>query len=238
MLVNTKYLKLPFSFDVERLQQDLEKINESEWIDHMNTAAYDKKWCCVPLYAHEGKSDGIYAMETDGSFEPTEILQRCDYLKEVIDSFQCEKVAVRLMLLQAGDEIKQHTDHDSALESGVLRIHVPIQTNPEVLFTVGGESVHFTQGNTWYLNADLSHGVQNPSNSDRIHLLIDCKVNKWFEDVMVKAGYVYDSKPKYGDQSITDDNIQEIIATLEQMGTEGGSKAAEDLRVIHASAAV
>lgn len=232
MTVNTKYLKLPFSFDEKKLQQDLNEINDSEWINHVNTAAYNKRWCCVPLYSVDGRTDTILAFDDDAEYLPSKILKRCSYFQEVIDSFKCEKAAVRLMSLTAGDEIKQHVDPYSGYETGVVRIHIPIQTSREVTFIIEEESIHFTQGDTWYINAECKHGVQNPTDRDRIHLMIDCRKNAWLEDVFLKAGFVPDDPPKYGDKNITDENIHMIIAELEAMGTETGKDAAENLRGI------
>ena len=234
MPVNTKWLKLPYSFDGERLKSDLAKIDESEWINHVNTRAYNKKWCCAPLYSIDGRTDIITVFEDNADYKPTPILQRCPYFQEVIDTFKCDKAGVRLMSLAAGDEIKQHTDSYSGYESGVVRIHIPIQTSPEVTFTVDGESIHFTQGDTWYLNADCMHGVQNPTDSDHIHLLIDCRRNEWLERLFAETGFVPDTPPKYGSSSITDENVDQVIAALEAMGTEGGKKSAASLRAIQA----
>jgi quercetin dioxygenase-like cupin family protein len=232
MPVNTKWLKLPYSFDIQRLKSDLAKINESEWINHVNTSAYNKKWCCIPLYSIDGRTEIITVFDEKAEYKPTKILQRCTYFQEVIDSFKCDKAGVRLMSLAAGDEIKLHVDSYSGYESGVVRIHVPIQTSPQVSFTVDGEPIHFTQGDSWYLNADCLHGVQNPTDSDRIHLLIDCRRNNWLERLFQKAGYKPDEPPIYDCESITDENVDQVIATLEAIGTEAGKKSAERLRAI------
>lgn len=40
------YLRLPFSFDLAGLQQDLSRIETSTWMGHFNTNAYDSGWEC------------------------------------------------------------------------------------------------------------------------------------------------------------------------------------------------
>ena len=58
-MVKTKYFKLPFSFDINRLNDDLNEILDDEWISHFNRRAYEKKWSCVPLRSVDGRIDHI-----------------------------------------------------------------------------------------------------------------------------------------------------------------------------------
>ena len=54
-----------------------------------------------------------------------------------------------------------------------LRIHVPVQTTPDVVFEAGGESVHMAEGEVWVFDTWQRHRVDNPASSPRIHLVID-----------------------------------------------------------------
>jgi len=234
-MVKTKWLKLPFKFDVEKLKGDLEKIQPDEWQNHMSGEAYKKRMRCVPLYSVDVRNDTIYGFDADANYLPSPILNRCHYFKEVIDRLKCEKAGVSLMSLAAGEEIALHADRNAAYDSGVIRIHVPIQTTPQLVFTVNGEQLHFSEGDCWYLNASCMHGVQNPSELDSVHLIIDCRKNEWLENLFKEAGFLHDAHPKYGDPTITDHNVHEIIAALEGVGSEIGVKMAAELQRIAAS---
>jgi hypothetical protein len=224
----TRYLQLPFSFDIERLQQDLMIANQSDWISHFNTQAYENDWSCIPLRSVGGRSDHILPL--DGlPFEDTPILQQCHYFQEVIRQFECEVTSVRLMALAPGGEIKEHRDAGTSLEDGITRLHVPIQSNPQVLFSIDGELVHFSVGNTWYLNASCLHGVRNTSTQNRIHLMLDCVTNAWLENVFLKAGWIQPEPSIYADRSINNENVQQIISALRLGGTETGLLMADNL---------
>lgn len=82
--------------------------------------------------------------------------------------------AVQLILLrlQAGRAIPLHVDGGLSLPF-VHRIHAPIVTNPEVCFTVGGETRHLAEGEIWEINNMTTHAVQNHGQEDRIHLVLD-----------------------------------------------------------------
>lgn len=230
----TRYLKLPFFFDVCRLNEDLAKIREAEWIAHANTAAYENDWSCVPLRSLDGRSDHILCLP-NVDYEDTDILGRCPYFQEVINTFECEKTSVRLMALGGGSRIKMHTDKGTSFEDGMARLHVPIVTAPEVCFTIEDEDIHFSAGNTWYLNANCLHGVNNESKTPRIHLMLDCIVNPWLEKVFQDAGFEPNDEPKYGDPSINDENVAGIISSLIAMDTDGGRQMAEKLAAIQKS---
>ncbi len=224
----TRYLRLPFLFDVRRLECDLENIDEEMWMAHVNTTAYTGEWRCVPLRSVDGRSDHILSL-SGMHYDDTAILERCTYFREVIDNFECEKLSVRLMAMAPGSRILMHRDHGTSFEDGVVRLHVPIITAPEVLFTVADEDVHFAAGHAWYLNANCPHGVTNESTRPRIHLMLDCIANPWLERVFMEAGFEPDEKPKYGDPSITDDNVAEVIAGLHALGTPAGRKLAAQM---------
>lgn len=53
------------------------------------------------------------------------------------------------------------------------RIHIPVITNPKVLFTVGGETIHMRAGEIIEIENTRPHGVNNFSDEARIHLLVD-----------------------------------------------------------------
>lgn len=80
--------------------------------------------------------------------------------------------------LLAGGIIDGHKDGGDYLES-VRRHHIPIITNDEVSFAVGGEIVNMQEGEIWEINNNFVHEVENLSLEDRVHLLIDIIPNKY-----------------------------------------------------------
>ncbi|MES2936179.1 MAG: aspartyl/asparaginyl beta-hydroxylase domain-containing protein [Pseudomonadota bacterium] len=181
------YLQLPLAFDVQRMRRELDALGEAAWIGHFNTGDYEGGWRCVPLRSVEGRSDHILPIE-GASYADTAWLDHCPYLREVIDSFRCEKTSVRLMALEPGALIREHRDPGTALEQGITRVHVPIATTPETIFRIEGEVVHFSAGQAWYLNASCLHGVENRGATPRVHLMLDCVTNPWLEDLFLAAG--------------------------------------------------
>ena len=186
-------LKLPVHFDEIRLQTDLQRILSSDYIPHFNTQYYEGDWSAVPLRSVGGSATQIYPDPTKGDdYTDTPLLARCGYVPEILRFFHCRLLAVRFLRLAPGSVIKEHRDFNLSFEDGELRLHVPVQTNPDVEFILGGQRVVMTAGECWYLNFNLPHRVANCGTTDRIHLVIDCVVNDWLRELLQRAEAVAD----------------------------------------------
>lgn len=180
----TDTLKLPFVFDSEKLKEDLDKFSEFDWTPHFNTQYYEGDWSGIALRATPNAIlGGMYADPFAERFEDTTNLTRCDYLPEVLGSFECELESARLLRLGARAKIREHRDYLMSYEDGVARIHIPVQTNPQVEFFLDNNLVRMNEGEAWYLNLNLPHSVVNHGDDTRIHLVIDCVVNDWFRNL-------------------------------------------------------
>lgn len=212
------WLRLPLAFDVARMQRECDQFAASDWISHFNTGAYENGWSCLPLRSAGG--DARHIMPLDGApYRATPHLARCPYLREVLARFQCDTSAVRLMALAPGAAIRAHRDAGTALMDGLTRIHIPIHTSPQVCFSIDGDTVHFTAGHAWYMDASCLHAVHNRGAAPRIHLVVDCITNGWLTALFADAGFVPKAAAKYGDPSINDGNVHAVIARLREAGT-------------------
>lgn len=174
------YVKFPFQFDAALLREDLAKVAADEWISHFNQSNYEGDWSVAALRSNGGKTKQIYPdPHSTEDFEDTEILARCAYVREVLSKIECEKEAVRFMLLGAGAKIREHKDYFMGFEDGVIRLHIPVITNKQVEFYIADERIEMREGELWYLDFSQKHRVENNGAADRIHLVIDCKVNDW-----------------------------------------------------------
>ena len=172
--------KLPLDLDPQRLKQDLDLIQPDEWVPHFNTAYYEGDWSGVSLRSVGRKATQLYPDPTaHGKFADTPTLARCPYFQEVLVAFQCPLESVRLLKLSARSSIREHRDHMLGYEDGELRLHIPIVTNPDVAFFLAGERVPMQAGECWYLNLNLPHRVDNQSDHDRVHLVVDCLLDDW-----------------------------------------------------------
>jgi hypothetical protein len=181
-------LKLPLTFDPKGLKADLDRISSGEWVRHFNERYYEGDWSGIALRAAEGASSQLYA--DPGKDEPvtdTPLLARCPSLQNALAALKCPVRSARLLKLGAGARIIEHRDYNLSLDDGEVRLHVAITTDPLVDFYLNGERIVMNPGECWYINANLPHKVNNRGNSDRVHLVIDCKVDDWLRSLAALA---------------------------------------------------
>lgn len=182
---NSDRIQLPFLFDIHTLQSEVKNLINVEWIGHFVTQNYEGSWSVIPLTAQEGVTHPIQmaaAIPGDYDFVATPFLALCPYIQSVLESFKTEKCSVRLMKLTPGSEIKEHRDYD--LDEGEVRLHIPIFTNEKVSFYVNNTLVRMKEGECWYLRLSDPHRVINEGQTDRIHLVMDLKVNDWLSQIL------------------------------------------------------
>lgn len=185
--MKTDRFRFPMFFDVQRLKADLARLHTSDWIDHFVKSNYDGDWSVIPLRGQKNATHPvmqIYSNPSCTEFADTAFLGETPYFSEVLASFQCPLQCVRLMKLSAGSLIKEHCDHALSIEDHVVRMHIPIQTNPEVRFVLNGQRVIMEEGELWYLRLSDPHSVENRGNSSRVHMVIDAEASDWLDSLI------------------------------------------------------
>jgi len=165
MRLATEFVRLPFRFDAERLSQEVLAFTETEWLPHVQGFAGNT---AIPLISLHGEMNDDF----NGPMKVTPQLERSPYLQQVLASFGEVFGRSRLMGLGAGCAVPDHRDVNYHWYNRV-RIHVPILTNPDVLFYCGDTHVHMAAGETWIFDSWKKHRVENNSNENRVHLVID-----------------------------------------------------------------
>jgi len=96
-----------------------------------------------------------------------------NYLKNLHNG---ELAKTMLVKLAAGKKINEHSDNGLYLNT-IKRHHIPIVTNDEVWFYVDGEKKNLKTGEIWEIDNTKLHKVENLSNEDRVHVIVDILPN-------------------------------------------------------------
>lgn len=165
MQLDRSFIRLPYRFDAGQMAREVANLPSEAWMTH--PAAFRGN-SAVPLVSREGgRNDDFH-----GAMSPTPYLATCRYLQQVMASFNEVLGRSRLMKLAAGAEVLPHVDFNYHWYTRV-RIHIPIITHPDVQFFCGPDKLHMRAGECWIFNSWRRHRVQNRSECDRIHLVID-----------------------------------------------------------------
>ena len=183
MRLSRPFIRLPFSFDAERMAEEVRRFAPDRWMAHPSGLPGNS---AIALISSDGGDNDSF----EGEKKPTPHLGQCEYLRQVMASFGEVLSRSRLMKIDARSELNLHVDFNYHWFSRV-RIHIPIVSDPSVIFHCGSASLHMRPGECWIFDSWRRHRVVNPSLRDRIHLVIDTGGSSRFWD-MVRAAALAD----------------------------------------------
>lgn len=165
MEIARPFIRLPYSFDAARLAEEAEALPAAAWMPHPLALGGNS---AIPLVSRDGGNNDDF----NGRMCVTPYAEACPYLRQAMAAFGEVLGRSRFMRLAAGCEVSEHIDFNYHWHTRV-RIHIPVVTNPDVMFHCGDERVHMRAGECWIFNSWNRHRVVNAGQADRIHLVID-----------------------------------------------------------------
>ena len=177
-------IKLPWQFDSERLVYEIAQIPQSEWTRNPSKLAGNSALILVSV---DGEINDKFAIA--GPMKATKHLGACPYMQQVFATLDAPISRSRLMRLAPGAPVGTHLDARYHWFRRI-RIHIPVITNPAVKFTCNEQTVHMAAGEAWTFNSAKPHGVVNPSDQERIHLVIDTKGSEALNEVIQNAAHL------------------------------------------------
>lgn len=174
-------VRLPFDFDVDRMRQEIDALDPEAYYEIFNP------------YLEPNILMGFHLIDPElingiPVFKANDHLKRSPYLLSILDQFKCDKETFRVHTLKEGTTIRRHRDIARNFHYGIIRVHIPVQ-NDDALYTyLDDERVVMRPGECWYMDLELPHEVQNKSSKPRIHLVMDCLRNEWWDEIMREAG--------------------------------------------------
>ena len=170
---NFKYLG---KVDIKTIKDSLDKLDWEKFMYRQQSYAVHKHTQSVPLIFD---NDSIYQKDCRNNPTYHKDFNICKKiftkLKQKFKKKLGEGFIIRALLvkLKNNSTISPHMDTGLSLSS-CNRVHIPIATNHQVIFTVGGESKYLKPGEMWEINnSNKLHSVCNSSNKNRVHLIVD-----------------------------------------------------------------
>ena len=160
----------------------------------------EKDWFSITLRSKDGEEQS-FLEETDfgsglgNTYKYTSLIKHTPYIKSILENLDTDVYLVRLLRLNANSIIKYHTDEIVFKNKNIIRCHIPIITHSQVSFKIGYPlnkpapgyhiwnatelySQNLSAGYLWYTNVNCLHSVENNSNIDRIHLVLDIRPSR------------------------------------------------------------
>lgn len=185
-------VQLAPTFNADQLAAELAAVTEHRWQQQRIHAAGGGvgapaaiDWRVLPL-----RSPGGDATRTDPGgpgptgFAPTSWLTRLPYLAGILATIPAPLHAVRLMALGPGAVSQPHCDPKYALDRGLVRLHIPLASNPDAVLVLDGVEHRWQPGQLWYGDFSREHQVRNTGPATRVHTVIDAlltpELAAWF----------------------------------------------------------
>jgi hypothetical protein len=168
--------KLKLSFDPEPLKRDLECLKKVRRLRQPGSY-HNGEWVGISLRSAGGKESARPSIPSLAAFENCSSLERTPYFRKVLRTLKVPQLCVRLLFLPPGGVIREHADDIFGFWHGLLRLHLPIVTHPDVRFTIGGRQCVMAPGELWYGDFSRTHSVVNESPVTRVHMVIDVVIN-------------------------------------------------------------
>jgi len=117
---------------------------------------------------------GYAPAEGEHPIEDRPALERLPYVRSILEEkIPAQPLRALLARLPAGAKIPPHVDQPPYFSKS-LRIHLPVETNDEVLMFAQGKPYHMRPGEVWALNNSAQHAVWNRhATLSRTHLICD-----------------------------------------------------------------
>jgi quercetin dioxygenase-like cupin family protein len=177
-------VRLSGNYDVERLLREVRACESARghWLDHKMVAAGTS----LGRSMLQLRSRGGQLLEKDNNdeqllpFQDTPLMAHAPYVRQILDEFDAHVSAVLFLALEPGGKIKEHIDGPAwQLGSGhEVRLHIPIVTNPDVWYVVGGQRHDLRPGELWYGDFSQPHWFENRGQDTRIYLMINTRVSE------------------------------------------------------------
>lgn len=177
---NYQYGSLPI--DISSIIQEINSFEE-EWLrdtsrqdklaTHKDTKMFQLRFMSYHWELGQGNTSyDINYFKNKQSNESVNAIY--EYLENLYDG---KVIRGEIIQMNKHSGIKPHVDGGVMLQLG-RRIHIPLITNPKVIFEVFGEKKYLEVGNWYEINNIIPHSVINDSEYDRVHFIVDLMPNK------------------------------------------------------------
>ena len=139
-------------------------------------------WFPFPWMFRESKYLELYNL--DHLKKLKELYELSIPLFEAVENklFNYKIIKLEINLMPPSTKIETHTDKWGVM-SNCIRVHIPIQTNDQVLFKIGNNTYTIPEGQMFEFNNQIPHSIENNGDNVRVHYVFDLIEKEYLEDI-------------------------------------------------------
>lgn len=177
-------IRLPLYFDAHLLRKDIDNMQLRPFIYYDVIPLRNPSHLIDPTIPRPPPCDD-YADGSWCDWMDSPALTDAPNIKQVVDFFSnhCAVTSVRLLRLECGSEVAEHTDPTLGMhiQRSVVRLTIPIQCDDNVHFYLNHKEVAMAPGECWYLRLTDPHRIEHKGEIERINMTIDMQPNLWLK---------------------------------------------------------
>ena len=160
------------------LQNKINQLTEQDWLEHQlrqNSFKVHKHTNTLEILWDIDSLNNNTVGKVHNNFFKLNIETFLKNIESLYSNYYGPGYFIRVLItkLKQNSIIFPHIDKGNSLKD-CKRTHIPIKTHPNCIFTIGGETKHLKEGEIWEINNfKKEHSVENNSNEDRIHMILD-----------------------------------------------------------------
>lgn len=170
--------RLSGDLDVEALVADVDRITVSHWNDPAARppGSSDTDWQALSLRSVGGDPAATGPGQPGlVDFADTPLAAHTPYLAAMLAGIPAKVHSARLTRLSPGGFFGEHRDR-CGFHYGLVRLHIPITTDPGAVLIIDGQEHRWQPGTWWYGDFSRLHALRHDGVHDRIHLIVDVTV--------------------------------------------------------------
>jgi aspartyl/asparaginyl beta-hydroxylase (cupin superfamily) len=155
----------------DELRSAVSSFTDSDWREYLDrkSGIAAEKSQTIPLL-HDPRQSAVIEHKRYPQFK-----QHIENVYEIVaQRLHCVSIRQAMFArMMPQVEIPRHRDR-GPMTAKCHRVHVPVLTNTQCLFSVAEETLHMSEGHIWVIdNVGKYHSVSNYGDTARTHLIID-----------------------------------------------------------------
>jgi len=166
-------VRLVHTFDPRPLQDDVPRVLAAVAAEPAGDGSgRHRDWTSITLYPTHTQ-----VVNSRRRLSESELLQVAPAMQAALARLRCSIQRVRLQSLGPGGLIEEHSDSLLGFSAGLIRVHIPVVTHPQVYFYIDAERCLWQAGELWYGDFSKPHWGENRGSEVRRHLVVDIYVD-------------------------------------------------------------
>lgn len=165
------WAKLNFKVSLPELIKEFRKVEELK-IRYRHGNEIGKNHA-LSIVSATGKQAYFRPFSQGKIYSPTPVAKMLPKTLKFLQKLPGPLFSVRYLISEPDSGLRYHRDMNINPGYGLVRLHIPLVTDPKARFYVEDQNFHLPPGSLYFVDVGRFHAIENRSEITRVHLVID-----------------------------------------------------------------